>query len=78
MKTKLQACLENLHFLKFFESLTSRKEILESIDSKCKKEIAAFSAAAAAVGFIPIPMSDWPLLLIIQTTMVITIALHLE
>ena len=58
----------------FFESLTSRKEILESIDSKCKKEIAAFSAAAAAVGFIPIPMSDWPLLLIIQTTMVTTIA----
>lgn len=58
----------------FFEGLTNRGEILESINSKCKKEIAAFSAAAAAVGFIPIPMSDWPLLLIIQSTMVITIA----
>ena len=63
-----------LKYSPFFENLSCREEILESIENKCKKEIAGFSAAAAAVGFIPIPMSDWPLLLAIQASMVITIA----
>ena len=58
----------------FFEGLTCREEILDSIVSRCKKEVVAFSAGAAAVGFIPIPMSDWPLLVGIQISMVITIA----
>ena len=58
----------------FFEGLTCREEILESLISISKKEIAGFSAAAAAVGFIPLPMSDWPLLLAIQASMIIRIA----
>lgn len=58
----------------FFEGLTCKEEILESLISISKKEITGFSAAAAAVGFIPIPMSDWPLLLTIQASMIIRIA----
>lgn len=37
-------------------------------------EILAFSGLAAAVGFIPIPFSDWPILIGIQAAMAITIA----
>ena len=58
----------------FFEGLTCKEEILESLISSSKKEIVGFSAAAAAVGFIPLPMSDWPLLLAIQASMIIRIA----
>ncbi len=58
----------------FFENLLSKEEILDSIQTKCKKEVAAFSLAASAVGFIPIPMSDWPLLIAIQGSMIIAIA----
>jgi uncharacterized protein (DUF697 family) len=58
----------------FFENLSNKKEIIESVESKCKKEVAAFSLAASAVGFLPIPMSDWPLLIAIQGSMIISIA----
>jgi len=58
----------------FFENLLSKEEILDSIQTKCKKEVAGFSLAASAVGFIPIPMSDWPLLIAIQGSMIIAIA----
>lgn len=37
-------------------------------------EILAFSGLSAAVGFIPIPFSDWPILIGIQVAMVIAIA----
>lgn len=37
-------------------------------------KILAFSGLSAAVGFIPIPFSDWPILIGIQVAMVIAIA----
>lgn len=58
----------------FFEGLTCREEILDSIVSRCEKEVVEFSAGAATVGFILIPMSDRILLVGIQISMIITIA----
>ena len=58
----------------FFENMTSKDDIMENIKSRCKKEVIGFSAAAAAVGFIPIPFSDAPLLITIQGSMIIAIA----
>ena len=58
----------------FFENMTSKDEIMEGIASRCKKEVIAFSVAAGAVGFIPIPFSDAPLLISIQGSMIIAIA----
>lgn len=58
----------------FFEGFTSKDEILESLIKKCKYEISGFSALSAAVGFIPIPWSDAPILIGIQISMIIAIA----
>ena len=58
----------------FFEGFLSQKDILENITSRCNKEIIAFSFFAAGVGFIPIPFSDWPILVGTQISMIIAIA----
>ena len=58
----------------FFEGLLSKNDILESIRARCMKEIAACSLAAAGVGFIPISFADWPILVGIQISMIISIA----
>ena len=58
----------------FFEGLLSKQDILENITSRCNKEIVAFSFFAAGVGFIPISFADWPILVGIQISMIITIA----
>ena len=70
-KNKIEELIKNSPF---FRGLTNEKEILENLIFKCKMEIYAFSALSAAVGFIPIPFSDWPILIGIQATMVISIA----
>ena len=56
----------------FFEGFTS--EILDDLIKKSKYEISEFSALSDAVGLIPIPWSDAPILICIQISMVIAIA----
>ena len=65
---------ELIKYNPFFEGLNSKEAILENLIRKCNLEVSGFSALSAAVGFIPIPWSDAPILIGIQISMVIAIA----
>ena len=56
----------------FFENILSKKDIMESISSKCKKVV--IEVSIAAVRFISFPFSDAPILITIQCSMIIAIA----
>lgn len=73
-KNKPNIVSEKIKNNPFFEGYTSKEEILNNLIVKCKYEISGFSALSAAVGFIPIPLSDAPILITIQVAMIIAIA----
>lgn len=73
-KTNPKKVEQIIQYNPFFEGLNSRTAILENLIRKCNAEVSGFSALSAAVGFIPFPWSDAPILIGIQISMIIAIA----
>ena len=73
-KTNLKNVEQIIKYNPFFEGLNSKTTILENLLRNCNVEVSGFSALSAAVGFIPFPWSDAPILIGIQISMVIAIA----